>query len=143
MLHEKSAGAVIFNVEGSIVEYLVLQYLHKGWEFARGAIEAGESELKAAQREIHEETGLKDLDYIDGFREINSWFYNNSKEKTVHKEAIFFLAKSTSQDVKLSPEHSDYRWLPFREAHNQLTFTKSKMILTQAHHYIEKHQLNS
>ena len=52
MLHEKSAGAVIFNVEGANVEYLVLQYLHKGWEFARGAIETGESELDAAQREI-------------------------------------------------------------------------------------------
>ena len=143
MLHEKSAGAVIFNVEGANVEYLVLEYLHKGWEFARGAIETGESELDAAQREIEEETGLKDLRYYEGFREINSWFYNNSQEKTVHKEAIFFLAKSPSQDVKLSQEHTEYRWLPFREAHSQLTFTKSKMILTQAHHFIEKNQLNS
>ena len=55
MPREKSAGAIIFRKENNIIYYLLLHYPslnRKGghWEFAKGHIEAGESDEDFAKR---------------------------------------------------------------------------------------------
>ena len=72
---EKSVGAVIFrrtqDASDVDVEYLLIQYPHGHWEFPRGHVEDGESELDTAYREIEEEVGITkdELRLVEKFRE--------------------------------------------------------------------------
>src|SRR5262245_49077319 len=53
----RAAGAVVFRRTERGVRLLVLR-AYKNWDFPKGLIEPGESELDAARRETAEETGL-------------------------------------------------------------------------------------
>jgi 8-oxo-dGTP pyrophosphatase MutT (NUDIX family) len=61
----RAAGAVVFRRSNRGIHLLVLR-AYKNWDFPKGLVEPGESELDAARREVTEETGLADLDYPFG-----------------------------------------------------------------------------
>lgn len=139
MIREKSAGAVIFRRAGRQIKYLILHYESGHWDFPRGHIERGETEEETARREIREETGIKKLDFLPGFRLAHSWFYRKHfDKKTVlsHKTAILFLAETKTHQVKISPEHIGYRWMDFEKAMKRLTFKNSKKILEKADNFL-------
>src|SRR5207245_9728326 len=58
----RSAGAVVFRRTERGPRLLVLR-AYKNWDFPKGMIEPGESELDAAKRETLEETGLAGLEF--------------------------------------------------------------------------------
>ncbi len=62
MTPRPSAGGIIVNTHGEIV---LIEQHGNSWSFPKGGIEAGETELDAAIREIYEETGLKDIHLIE------------------------------------------------------------------------------
>ena len=135
MPKEVSAGAIVFRDDGEI-KYLFLQYEAGHWDFPRGGMEKGETEKETARREILEETGITDIAFIDGFREKTFWFYKKDG-KTFYKEAIFYLAKTESSEIKLSPEHVAFKWLNFNEALGQVTFDNTKKILKKAQDFLD------
>lgn len=135
MPKEVSAGAIVFRYDGEI-KYLFLQYEAGHWDFPRGGIEKREMEKETAKREILEETGISDLTFIDGFREKIFWFYKKDG-KTFYKEAIFYLAKTESKEIKLSSEHIAFKWLDFKEAIEQASFDNTKRILKKAQDFLE------
>lgn len=135
MSKETSAGAVIFK-RNKEIKYLLLQYEAGHWDFPRGAIERGEEEKETVQREVKEETNIADLKFIPGFREKISWFYRK-EGKTIYKEAIYYLAETKTEKVKISFEHVAFKWLPYEEAMKQLTFKNSKAILEKANEFLK------
>lgn len=148
MIHEKSAGAIVFRREtpprnsgaSGKIKYLLLHYESGHWDFPRGHIERGETEINTALREIKEETGIKKINFIPGFRLTHSWFYRKRFDtKTVlsRKTAILFLAETKTHPVKISPEHIGYQWLSFGKAIKQLTFPNSKKLLEKADKFLK------
>ena len=135
---EKSAGAIIFRKENNNFFYLLLHYPSSAkapkeyWDFPKGHIEKGEDEIKTVKREVEEETGLKDIKIIEGFREWIKYFFK-FEGKTVLKFVTFYLAETKTKDVKISGEHVGYKWLPYEDAIEQLTFKNAKEILKKAH----------
>lgn len=152
---EKSAGAVIFHkTHDSAIEYLLLHYpkllsekektrigkrLPGHWDFPKGHVEQGETEIETASREVAEETGITQLRLVPSFREVIRYFFVK-EEKKVFKEVVFYLAQSQTTHVILSEEHLGYTWLPFDEALETLTYKNAKGILTKAHGFLETHQ---
>ena len=140
---EKSAGAIVFRRENGKIYYLLLHYpaSEKGfkdyWGFPKGHIEKGENPEETARREIEEETGLKDIKFIDGFKEWIKYFFKR-EGKNVFKIVTFFLAETSQKEVKLSFEHSGYEWLTFDEALERLTFRNSKEILKKANKFLRE-----
>ena len=55
-----SAGGVIVN-RGKVV---IVNQKGRSWSLPKGHIDTGENKLETAQREIAEETGITDLNYI-------------------------------------------------------------------------------
>ncbi len=143
MLHEKSAGAVIFKKENNKINYLFLEYEHKSeyLGFPRGGIEDGESEKQAAEREVKEETGL-DVEFIDGFKETVHWFYRRDGE-TVSKRLVLFLAEAKSDRVLISSEHVGYKWMTFEKAIDALSFENSRKVLRKAQDFLFNIERNS
>ncbi|MFA5128396.1 MAG: NUDIX domain-containing protein [Patescibacteria group bacterium] len=136
MPKEISAGAVIFKRNGEI-KYLLLRYESGHWDFPRGAIEIGEKEEDTVVREAKEETGISDLVFFPLFREKIFWFYKK-EGRTIYKEAIFYLAETKMEEVKLSDEHVDFKWLPYAEAMEQITFPNGKKVLEKANEFLNK-----
>lgn len=131
MPQEKSCGVVVFRNEGGGRKYLLLRYEEGHWDFPKGHVESGEAELDAAVRETKEETGIRDLEFVEGFRERIEYHYKK-EGKAMHKEVFFFLACTKTKDVKLSFEHIGFEWLPFEKASKQLTFKNSREVLSKA-----------
>ncbi len=137
MKKEKSCGAVIYRLWKNEPLYLLVRYKidQNYWGLTKGHMETGEEELDTARREIYEETSIQDLTFIDGFREVISYYpsYN------VFKEVVFFLAQTSEIEVKsLCDEHDEFSWLSFQNALERMSYEKDKSILIKAHQRIAK-----
>ncbi len=111
--------------------YLVLHYEEGHWDLPKGHVEAGESETQTALRELEEETGIKDVEPVFGFRETIEYYYRR-EGRTMHKEVVFFLAKTATGEVRLSDEHIGSEWLSYEKALERLTFKNAKDLLAKA-----------
>jgi len=134
---EKSAGAIVFRKKGNEIFYLLLQYEAGHWGFPRGLIEKGETLEETAKREIEEETGIKNLKFLPGFKETIKYFFK-WKGKNILKFVTYFLAQTKEKKVSLSFEHKDFEWLPYKEALEKLTFENSKEVLKKAHQFLKQ-----
>ena len=128
MLEERSAGAILYQETISGKLYLLLNYPSGHWDFVKGNIEEGEMLKQTVVREIKEETGISDVNFVDGFEEKIEYYYQRDGE-LVHKEVIFFLAKTNTNHVKLSHEHLNFTWLKFNDALQKLTYKTAQNLL--------------
>ncbi len=140
MADERSAGAVVFYMDSSEPEYLLLHYTAGHWDFPKGNIEAGETETQAAKREIREETGITDVEFLEGFRMKIDYRYRHGR-RLVEKEVVLFLARTRTRQVTLSHEHIGFAWSKFDDAMEQLTYRNAKNLLSAAKDYLRQHSL--
>ena len=117
---KRAAGAVVFRRSDHGVRLLVLR-AYKNWDFPKGMVEPGESELDAAKRECAEETGILDLEFPFGDAHRDTVPYAGGKI------ARYFLAETDAVDVTLPvsaelgrPEHHEWRWVSYDEAEDLL-----------------------
>jgi len=136
MYDEISIGSVLYILDTNFnVNYLILNYSYGHWDFPKGNIENGESELDTIKREIMEETGITDINFIDAFRQQISYRYKK-KFKLVNKSVIYYIVETKSNKVVLSFEHVNFAWLNFNDALNRLSFDNSKKILKNANEFL-------
>ncbi len=145
MPRENSAGAIIYRIENGMPLYLLLHYPSGHWEFAKGHIEKGEKPEDAAKREIEEETGIKNIVLVPGFKEYSKYFFKKSydlegeakkKAPWVFKLVVFYLAETNTENVEISKEHKGFLWLPFEAASKKLTYKNAKELLKKADDHI-------
>ena len=132
---EKSAGIIVFRKKEGKILYLLLHYELGHWGFSKGHIEKGETPQEAAKRELEEETGIKEVEIIPGFKKWFKYFFR-SKGNNICKIVTYFLGETKQEKVKLSFEHIGFKWLPFQEAMKQLTFKNTKTLLEQANKFL-------
>jgi len=138
---ERSAGAVVFYQEGTAEpEFLLLHYTAGHWDFPKGNIEIGENEKQAATREIREETGIADVEFLDGFRMKIEYNYRHSK-RLVQKEVALFLARTRTRQVTLSHEHIGFAWRKFDDAMQQLTYCNARNLLSAVKDHLQQRSL--
>ena len=135
MKEQKSAGIVLFRNASDKNEFLLLNYPQGHWDFVKGKVEEGETSHETALRETKEETGISDIEFIDGFEESVEYDFRFKKEN-IHKKVIFFLAKTNEKNIKLSHEHNDYLWLEYNDALKKTTFENAKNVLTKANEFL-------
>ncbi|MDI3502639.1 MAG: bis(5-nucleosidyl)-tetraphosphatase [Archaeoglobi archaeon] len=131
MRYERSAGAVIFRRNEGRVRYLLLHYPAGHWDFVKGNIEKGESEVETVRRETEEETGISRIKIFEGFREEISYKYRRDNE-LIHKEVVFYLAETDEEEVTLSYEHTGFKWLSYEDAMKTLTYENAREVLRKA-----------
>ncbi len=128
---ERSAGIVLYCEKQGGKLFLLLHYPSGHWDFIKGRIEKNEQPKEAAIREAHEETGITDIKFIDGFEEKIQYSYQFDG-RTIKKQVIFFLAKADTMDITLSHEHLDFAWLEFDAAFARTTYQNAKDLLKKS-----------
>jgi len=134
MPKEKSCGTIVFKKNGE-VEYLLLHYGAKHWDFPKGNVEQNESEKDTALRELKEETGISNAEFVGDFKEVINYSYRRGGA-TIHKEVVYFLVRVEDTKVELSYEHSGYEWLNYEKAIKKLTFENSQTVLRKGYAFL-------
>ena len=134
---EKSCGVVLFNEQ----KVLLLQYatgqkegewdLQGHWDFPKGHVDKGETEIETATRELEEETGIKNIILLDNFRKTINYTIQK-RDRKISKEVVFFIATTVETEINLSHEHVDYGWFDFTSALKQLTYDNARSVLSEA-----------
>ena len=138
---EHSAGAIIFRKEEGKNFYLLLHYPSSSkakkdyWDLPKGHPKKGERESEVIKREVEEETGLKDIKFIEGFKEEIKYFFK-FQGQTIFKTVIFYLAETYTKEIRISEEHIGFQWLTFKEAKEQLTFKNAREIIQKADDFL-------
>jgi diadenosine hexaphosphate hydrolase (ATP-forming) len=93
------------------------------WIFPKGHVDPGETLAQAAERELLEESGTRG----ELVCELGSSAFTSGTEDV---EVTWFLVRESSSDPSIADRA--VRWLPFDEAHAQLTFDDSRRLLAAA-----------
>ena len=136
-MEERSAGAVIVRNTSEGRMFLILNYPSGHWDFVKGKIEEKETLYQTVIRETKEETGISDLEFIDGFEEAIEYNFQ-FKGETIHKKVIFFLANTKTEKITISHEHLGYTWLNFKDAKQKTTYDNARSILSKAEQLLSK-----
>ena len=75
---------------------------------------------------------LKEIEIVDGWNARTEYTFKR-KGKDISKEVYWYLAETEELDVALSHEHTNYLWLNFDDAKNQLTFDQEKEIINSVY----------
>lgn len=117
--------SVLVVIHTPEMEILLLERAkHPGlWQSVTGSQETGETLLQTAMREVAEETGITAPaeDFL-AWNVVNNFRITLTPERfapgtTHNREHVFSLCVPAVQRISLAAdEHTDYRWLPLREA---------------------------
>ena len=135
---QKSAGFILCKKDAER-KYLLLLHGSDYWNFSKGKLESGESEIEAAVRELAEETGITEIKIVEDFTFSYDYsFYAGGLE--IKKLVKMFLAYYLGGDVVISHEHKRFKWLTFDEAMNILKFENIKRQLRQAESFLTQNR---
>jgi 8-oxo-dGTP pyrophosphatase MutT (NUDIX family)/uncharacterized HAD superfamily protein len=145
MNFRRAVFAVAYARESGKIAYLLLKRKKhwKGWEFPKGGIDEGESERSAVKREVFEETGLRPINgIVRRFNFRGKYLYRRKfldRGKMMGQSFVLYAAEVRHGKVKIDKkEHSDYRWLGFREAMKTLTHENQKKALSIVDKYLKR-----
>ena len=124
MKQEKSCGCIILNDKKEVL----LVHHNKGhWDFPKGHVEEGETEIQTAIREVKEETNI-DVEVNEKYR----YTVEYSPKEDVIKEVVFFLAKNINDNKNAQLEEVyEVEWFKLDEAIEKITYNTSKEVLTK------------
>ena len=116
------------------IEILLIRHINSGhWSFPKGHVEAGETEVETAVREIKEETSI-DVIIDPTFRETVSY----SPKRDTQKVVVYFIGKAKNYDfVPQEEEISEVRWVDIGYAEHMLTYENDKNIVIKARNVIK------
>lgn len=129
-MHYKRPESVLVVIYNDRHQVLVMQRNDDAnfWQSVTGTIEAGETPLATAYREVAEETGIvlaPDSGRIIDCQQTNQyeirpeWQYRYPPGKTINTEYVFRLQVANDTPITLS-EHSAYHWLSIEAAQKKV-----------------------
>ena len=137
MKKEKSCGAIVFYLKDNKEQILLIKHSNSGhWSFPKGHVEAEETEVKTAVREIKEETGVSvNIDTL--FREVVTY----SPKKDVIKDVVYFFATTDNYDTRNQEEEvSEVRWVDIDKALGSVSYKNDKELVKKAISFYRNHK---
>jgi 8-oxo-dGTP pyrophosphatase MutT (NUDIX family) len=116
---KKSAGVFLLREERGEIFVLALVG-RNSWDLPKGGIREKESPFQAAKRELLEETGISEVVWGFGDKEIAPFKVTYTLRNKTNKEVTFFVATTKKHKVFVSNEHLSYKWLPLPQAKESL-----------------------
>ena len=119
--------AYVFRKDKNKIRFLLLKRANKKiyehlWQGVAGKIETGETAWQAALRELDEETGLKPIRMF--IADHISKFYEKIEDR-INLVPVFGI-EVESEEVRLSNEHTEFRWMGVDEAEESLVWNGQK-----------------
>jgi len=132
VVHETTSGGVVFrrNKKTGQLEILLIKDAKNRWTIPKGHVEPNEEPRKTAEREIQEETGLKEMKVMNWLGKVN--FRYRRSHTLVLMTMHIYLVEGKGDTDKLNPEDwlTDIKWLPANDAVDKIAYDDiGKLIL--------------
>lgn len=116
--------AHIIRENNGQIEFLLLkrasyQSFPDLWQMVSGKIKEGEKVYESALREVFEETGLRPEKFWV-LPNINSFYL--IEDESINLVPVFVAKVNFDSEVKISSEHSEFRWVKGKEAKELLAW---------------------
>ena len=132
VVREPTAGGVIFRrtPDGKDVEILLIQDAKNRWTIPKGHIEEGESARQTAEREVKEETGLKQVKVLNWLGKINFRYRRQSSLVLMTTEIFLMRALGDTDDLHAEEWMNGIKWFASAEALDKIEYDDiGKLIL--------------
>jgi ADP-ribose pyrophosphatase YjhB (NUDIX family) len=131
-VHETTSGGIVFrrNPKTQALELLLIQDAKNRWTIPKGHVEPGEEPKVTAEREIQEETGLKDVKVMSWLGKVN--FRYRRGHTLVLMTMHIYLVQALGDTDKVKPEDwmNGIKWLPASDAIDKIAYEDiGKLIL--------------
>ena len=117
---------LLFQKDGRVLIAKRIGVEERAWQLPQGGINHSESTCAAAIREMHEEIGTKNAEFL---KETNDWITYDLPKHILKRnwgkfwlgqrvKVVSFLFKGRSSDINVNtekPEFSDWRWVRLEE----------------------------
>lgn len=134
---EKSCGVIVFKEINEVVHVLLIHHNMGHWGIPKGHVEAGETEIETAKREVLEETGVK-TEIMSDFRECITY----SPKKNVLKDVIFFIGKSVDGNLVAQLEEvQEVEFISIDKALDLISYDDERSVLQKAISYLKNNNL--
>lgn len=115
-----SCGVFIWRMKKDRRQFLLMKHPAR-WDFAKGHVDPGESEMECALRELEEETGISadDIEIDARFRFQTEYEVNNRRTggEDWSKTLVVFLAELKTKVSIMPTEHESYEWFDWNPPH--------------------------
>ncbi|MEO8664202.1 MAG: NUDIX domain-containing protein [Ignavibacteria bacterium] len=140
-IKDKSIGVILFYKFPRSLKYLVLKHKKGHWSFAKGHQDKGETSIETAKRELHEEAGIDDIEFVTKRILVKeSYIFINKNKVKVRKSVEYFIAGSKTRRVKIDKrEIINHRWCTVKAAERIITFRESRKLLKNANSIVLKY----
>ena len=129
MIKSQSAGGIVLNKYAEIV---IVSQMGLSWSLPKGHCEKAEDLLSTAFREIREETGLKQLQFIQKCGHYTRFKIGKDKNDDKSEEKEIHIYLFSTSELYLEPEDSDNphaKWVVPCDVSNWLTHEKDKVFI--------------
>lgn len=139
-IKDRSIGVILYYKFPRSIKYLILKHKKGHWAFAKGHKSKGETFLQTAKRELHEEAGINEVEFLSKKILLSERYIIQDKNKDkVRKTVDYFIAKSKTTKIIIDKnEIVNYRWCTTKQAEKLITYQQSKKILKKANRLITK-----
>jgi len=140
MKYRKGIFIVTYTEEKKIKYLILKRKLHwSGWEFPKGGKKSSENYEKSVRREIFEETGQRLLKIIN--LNVNGKYKYPRKIKDrpgiIGQTYKLYAAKIKRNKIEIDKtEHTDYKWVDFKDALKKLTWKDQRKCLKIVNSYL-------
>lgn len=131
VVREPTSGGIVFrrNKEGK-VQILLIQDAKDRWTVPKGHIEEGESPRDTAEREIAEETGLKNMEVMSWLGKINFRYRRQNSLVLMTTHIYLVEAKGDTEDLEKEEWMNGIKWFDAMEAYDKIEYDDiGKLIL--------------
>src|SRR3989304_8821278 len=126
MIKTNSAGGIVLNTHGQV---LLVNQEGFAWTLPKGHIEPNESIIEAAKREIYEESGLTQLEFVRDLGLYERYALGKNGYDDMSEYKTIFMTLFTTEQMDLKPIDSDNpeaKWVDKNKVVSVLTHPKEK-----------------
>mgnify|MGYP001570053510 CR=1 FL=1 len=129
-MKDTSFGVIPIWDDGETRRFLLVRSIKmQEWTFPKGHKNDGETDERAALRELAEETGLRDVSIIPDLSFVDSYDFERDGEK-IYKAVTFFPAIIKNSVVTPDKTEIDnFKWATYEESLVIISFESPKKIL--------------
>lgn len=124
VVRETTSGGIVFR-HGSKpgqIEILLIQDAKNRWTIPKGHVEPNEEPKATAQREINEETGLKEMKAYNWLGKVNFRYRRTHTLVLMTMHIYLVKALGDTDDLQTEDWMNDIRWFPAHEAVDAIAY---------------------